>query len=139
MVSHCQATRSSFRWNHWLNLTLKILLDQLCTIHSCMNIASASWRKSAKSGDRSYSPSGLISSSIVCRDGGRYGNVCSWLVVCIRTKSINCVISLSRDCGAANKVCEDQSSIMYAWGRNAPSTKLPRGNYSLSLSEIYFL
>lgn len=24
-------------------------------------------------------------------------------------------------------MCEDASSIMYAWGRNAPSTKLPRG------------
>ncbi|TNM92459.1 hypothetical protein fugu_019471 [Takifugu bimaculatus] len=30
------------------------------------------------------------------------------------------------DCGGAVGACEDQSSIMYAWGRNAPSTKLPR-------------
>ena len=37
------------------------------------------------------------------------------------------VLFLSRDCGGAESVCEDQSSIMYAWGRNAPSTKLPRG------------
>lgn len=69
MVSHCQATTSSFRWNQWLNLTLKILLDEFCTNHSWMNIVSAFWRKSAKSGDCSYYHSGLISSSIVCRDG----------------------------------------------------------------------
>uniref|UniRef100_H3CNS3 Peptidylglycine alpha-amidating monooxygenase n=1 Tax=Tetraodon nigroviridis TaxID=99883 RepID=H3CNS3_TETNG len=30
------------------------------------------------------------------------------------------------DCGGAQGVCGDTSSIMYAWGRNAPSTKLPR-------------
>uniref|UniRef100_H2TEM4 Peptidylglycine alpha-amidating monooxygenase n=1 Tax=Takifugu rubripes TaxID=31033 RepID=H2TEM4_TAKRU len=35
-------------------------------------------------------------------------------------------ISSYWDCGGAVGACEDQSSIMYAWGRNAPSTKLPR-------------
>lgn len=53
----------------------------------------------------------------------------------IRTSGVNGVLSLSRDCGDAAGVCVDQSSIMYAWGRNAPSTKLPRGIHSLLLSE----
>lgn len=57
--------------------------------------------------------------------------------VSIRTRRINCVLSLSRDCGGAQGVCEGQSSIMYAWGRNAPSTKLPRGIHSLFLSEPF--
>uniref|UniRef100_A0A674PCQ4 Peptidylglycine alpha-amidating monooxygenase n=1 Tax=Takifugu rubripes TaxID=31033 RepID=A0A674PCQ4_TAKRU len=65
-------------------------------------------------------------SQALCRDAGPYGNVCYGMRVCIRTKSTNCVIPLSRDCGGAVGACEDQSSIMYAWGRNAPSTKLPR-------------
>ncbi|KAJ3604864.1 hypothetical protein NHX12_026916 [Muraenolepis orangiensis] len=30
------------------------------------------------------------------------------------------------DCGSAQGICEDEASIMYAWGRNAPPTKLPR-------------
>ncbi|KAJ0056893.1 hypothetical protein NL108_000691, partial [Boleophthalmus pectinirostris] len=30
------------------------------------------------------------------------------------------------DCGSAQGTCEDESSIMYAWARNAPPTKLPK-------------
>ncbi|XP_073333624.1 peptidyl-glycine alpha-amidating monooxygenase B isoform X2 [Pagrus major] len=37
-------------------------------------------------------------------------------------------VSTSRywDCGSVQGTCEDGSSIMYAWARNAPPTKLPR-------------
>ncbi|XP_015251692.1 PREDICTED: peptidyl-glycine alpha-amidating monooxygenase [Cyprinodon variegatus] len=31
-----------------------------------------------------------------------------------------------RDCGSVQGTCEDDSSIMYAWARNAPPTKLPK-------------
>ncbi|KAK7895859.1 hypothetical protein WMY93_021184 [Mugilogobius chulae] len=30
------------------------------------------------------------------------------------------------DCGSSQGTCEDESSIMYAWARNAPPTKLPK-------------
>ncbi|XP_034089161.1 peptidyl-glycine alpha-amidating monooxygenase A isoform X2 [Gymnodraco acuticeps] len=30
------------------------------------------------------------------------------------------------DCGSVQGTCEDEASIMYAWGRNAPPTKLPK-------------
>lgn len=30
------------------------------------------------------------------------------------------------DCGSVQGTCEDESSIMYAWARNAPPTKLPK-------------
>ncbi|XP_028273447.1 peptidyl-glycine alpha-amidating monooxygenase B isoform X2 [Parambassis ranga] len=30
------------------------------------------------------------------------------------------------DCGSVKGTCEDDASIMYAWGRNAPPTKLPK-------------
>ncbi|XP_040915603.1 peptidyl-glycine alpha-amidating monooxygenase isoform X2 [Toxotes jaculatrix] len=30
------------------------------------------------------------------------------------------------DCGSAQGTCEDEASIMYAWARNAPPTKLPK-------------
>nr|XP_020456708.1 peptidyl-glycine alpha-amidating monooxygenase isoform X1 [Monopterus albus] len=30
------------------------------------------------------------------------------------------------DCGSAQGTCEDEPSIMYAWARNAPPTKLPK-------------
>lgn len=41
----------------------------------------------------------------------------------------DCFISLSpsRDCGSVSGTCKDESSIMYAWARNAPPTKLPKG------------
>lgn len=97
-----------------------------------LNILSAFWWKSGKAGDCSC----YNCSQAFCRHAGPYGNACDGMRVCIRTKSANCVIPLSRDCGGAVGACEDQSSTMYAWGRNAPSTKLPRGNYSLWLSEI---
>uniref|UniRef100_A0A3Q2CAI1 Peptidylglycine alpha-amidating monooxygenase n=1 Tax=Cyprinodon variegatus TaxID=28743 RepID=A0A3Q2CAI1_CYPVA len=31
-----------------------------------------------------------------------------------------------QDCGSVQGTCEDDSSIMYAWARNAPPTKLPK-------------
>ena len=40
---------------------------------------------------------------------------------------IDCVVSLSRDCGSVQGTCADEASIMYAWARNAPPTKLPKG------------
>ncbi|CAL8322247.1 unnamed protein product [Lota lota] len=30
------------------------------------------------------------------------------------------------DCGSVQGICEDEASIMYAWARNAPPTKLPK-------------
>uniref|UniRef100_A0A8C5B885 Peptidylglycine alpha-amidating monooxygenase n=1 Tax=Gadus morhua TaxID=8049 RepID=A0A8C5B885_GADMO len=30
------------------------------------------------------------------------------------------------DCGSVKGICEDEASIMYAWARNAPPTKLPK-------------
>lgn len=50
---------------------------------------------------------------------------------------IDCFISLSpsRDCGSVSGTCKDESSIMYAWARNAPPTKLPKG---LSVSQSCF-
>uniref|UniRef100_A0A8C9XVF5 Peptidylglycine alpha-amidating monooxygenase n=1 Tax=Sander lucioperca TaxID=283035 RepID=A0A8C9XVF5_SANLU len=39
---------------------------------------------------------------------------------------IDCVVSLSRDCGSVQGTCADEASIMYAWARNAPPTKLPK-------------
>ncbi|CAL8405718.1 unnamed protein product [Arctogadus glacialis] len=30
------------------------------------------------------------------------------------------------DCGTVKGICEDEASIMYAWARNAPPTKLPK-------------
>lgn len=125
MVSHCQALASSFKWKQWLNLTQKIWSDHWCwtsfqpSDESVVNLEIV-----------------LVITAVRPSAAGPYGNVCYGMRVCIRTKSTNCVIPLSRDCGGAVGTCEDQSSIMYAWGRNAPSTKLPRGNYSLSLSEI---
>lgn len=40
---------------------------------------------------------------------------------------IDFIPSLFRDCGSVQGTCEDESSIMYAWARNAPPTKLPKG------------
>ncbi|XP_013870563.1 peptidyl-glycine alpha-amidating monooxygenase A [Austrofundulus limnaeus] len=31
------------------------------------------------------------------------------------------------DCGSVQGTCKDEASIMYAWARNAPPTKLPKG------------
>lgn len=38
-----------------------------------------------------------------------------------------CVVFLLRDCGSVQGTCKDEASIMYAWARNAPPTKLPKG------------
>lgn len=37
------------------------------------------------------------------------------------------VVGLLRDCGKELGTCRDQAKIMYAWARNAPPTKLPKG------------
>jgi len=37
------------------------------------------------------------------------------------------VVDLLRDCGRELGTCRDQAKIMYAWARNAPPTKLPKG------------
>lgn len=42
----------------------------------------------------------------------------------------------SRDCGSVKGTCEDEASIIYAWARNAPPTKLPRGIVYLMPSSI---
>lgn len=49
------------------------------------------------------------------------------------------IFFLSRDCGSVKGTCEDEASIIYAWARNAPPTKLPRGivSYRLTLTKNY--
>lgn len=37
-------------------------------------------------------------------------------------------VCMCRDCGTEQGTCEDEAKIMYAWARNAPPTKLPKGD-----------
>lgn len=44
---------------------------------------------------------------------------------------------LFRDCGSVQGTCEDDSSIMYAWARNAPPTKLPKSKSNTLIIQMY--
>uniref|UniRef100_A0A3B4YKI1 Peptidylglycine alpha-amidating monooxygenase n=1 Tax=Seriola lalandi dorsalis TaxID=1841481 RepID=A0A3B4YKI1_SERLL len=41
------------------------------------------------------------------------------------------VSTSSYDCGSVPGTCEDEASIMYAWARNAPPTKLPKVGFKV--------
>lgn len=49
------------------------------------------------------------------------------------------VVSSLRDCGGSQGTCDDEAKIIYAWARNAPPTKLPRGNLSCQIGSLALL